>query len=84
MAGLAPSDEVLALNGLRVTALNWHEVFPAVARIHEPLTVLISRSGIVQEVEVVPAARPPGQVEIRRRKDSTSQQDNLRRGWLCE
>jgi predicted metalloprotease with PDZ domain len=83
-AGLAPSDEVLALNALRVTTGNWHDVFPAVARIDKPLTVLISRRGIVQEVEVIPGARPPGDVEIRPRDDSTPEQDTLRRGWLFE
>ncbi len=84
LAGLAPGDELLALNGLRVNLTNWSEVFGTVARRDEPLTVLVSRRGHVQEIQVLPESQPPGEVEIRPCQDSTPQQDGLRQGWLFE
>ena len=83
-AGLAPGDEVLALNGLRVNSRSWSDVFGAVARCDKPLTALVSRRGVVLEIQVVPAPQPPGEVRIQPRADSTPQQDALRRGWLFE
>ncbi|MHC4851949.1 MAG: M61 family metallopeptidase [Planctomycetota bacterium] len=83
-AGLAPDDEVLALNGLRVTPGSWTELFAAVARVDEPLTALVSRRGVVREIEVVPGAPPPGEVKIQPCEDSNARQDALRQGWLFD
>ena len=81
---MAPGDEVLALDGLRVTSASWSDVFSSVARIDTPLTVLVARRGRVHEVEVVPGPQPPGNVEIRVGADTTEEQDRLRQGWLFE
>jgi len=83
-AGLAPGDELLALNALRVNSASWSDVFGTVARCDKPLIALVSRRGVVQEIQVVPGSKPPGEVRIQPREDSTPQQDALRRGWLCE
>ena len=83
-AGLAPGDEVLALNGLRVKPGSWDDVFGAVARCGTALATLISRRGVVQEIQVVPGPQPPGDVTIQPSKNPTPQQQALRRGWLFE
>ncbi len=79
--GLAPGDEILALDGLRVTSSNWSEVSKAVIRPEQELTILISSRGIVQERRVVPAPARPD-LTIRPVGNRGSREKRLLQGWL--
>lgn len=81
VAGLAPGDEVLALNGLRVTATNWQALFGAVARPEEPLEVLVARRGVVRTMTAVPS-RGLGTVRLALDEAPSESQLAARKAWL--
>lgn len=57
-AGLQAGDEVLAIDALRVDSSRWQEVFQSLARINQPLQMLISRRGVVQTRAATPSNGP--------------------------
>lgn len=57
-AGLAPGDEVLALQDLRVDADRWSDVVQAIAVVGAPIEVLYSRRGRIGRLQVTPNASP--------------------------
>ena len=84
LAGLMPGDEVLALDGLRVTSASWSRVFDSVTAVQQPVEVLVSRRGRVLTVSTVPGPRPAASLSVDVREDSTPEQDRLRRAWLFD
>ena len=80
-AGLAPGDEVLALQGLRVTGGTWQSIYGAVARVAEPLDVLVARRGVVRTLQAVPTTGV-GTVGLAIREDATPPQHEARARWL--
>lgn len=80
-AGLHPGDEILALEGLRVTEAGFAGVFRAVARAGEPLDVLLARRGVVQTLRVVPAPTTAS-VALEVDRDAAPERAELRAGWL--
>jgi predicted metalloprotease with PDZ domain len=82
-AGIAPGDEILALNGLRTTAERWSDVFQCTASIGDPMAVLTSSRGCIRERQVTPVANPIGTLALELLAGATPEQLALRAGWLC-
>lgn len=80
-AGIAPGDEILAVQGLRVGAETWTEVVRAVARPDEPVTVLLSRRGVVSSCTIVPV-KSPGTLALALAEEATPDQVRARDRWL--
>lgn len=81
LAGIAPGDEVLALQGLRVTSGNWREVLTSAGRVGEPLAVLHSRRGVIAE-RVAQPTPSPGTIRLVPKADASAEQIAMRNGWL--
>ena len=81
LGGLAPGDEILALQGLRVDNDRWQDVFQAVAVVGEPLEVLFARRGVIVRRTVVPMASP-GAPWLELDGKASAEQVALRDGWL--
>ncbi|MBX3462671.1 MAG: M61 family metallopeptidase [Planctomycetes bacterium] len=80
-AGVAPGDEILAVQGLRVDAARWAEVWQAAARPDAILDVLVSRRGVITQL----VARPRtgrGTTSLQIDAEATSAQVRLRDAWL--
>jgi len=82
--GLAPGDEILALNGLRVTRATWPSVLENVWRPEDPLHLLISRRGVILERTISPDPNPTRSWAIERDPDADERALKLRQAWLCE
>ncbi len=80
-AGLAPGDEILAVNGLRVTNDTWADVFDAVAAIGKPLEVLFARRGVIERHQAVPDAGP-GTIALELDAEADARAVALREAWL--
>jgi predicted metalloprotease with PDZ domain len=82
-AGLHPADEILAVQGLRVSSGTWSDLWSATAKIRQPLAILFARRGIVCTCEVVPQAAP-GTIALELDEAATAEQRALLDGWLRE
>lgn len=80
-AGLQAGDEILAIDSLRVDSSRWQDVFQAVARVDQPLQVLISRRGVVQNRTATPA-KGPGTVALSVDEKANDEATALREAWL--
>jgi predicted metalloprotease with PDZ domain len=80
-AGLQAGDEILAIDSLRVDSSRWQEVFQAVARVDQPLQVLIARRGVVQTRTATPA-NGPGTVSLAIDDKANAEAAALREAWL--
>jgi predicted metalloprotease with PDZ domain len=80
-AGLAPGDEVLAVNQLRVTSETWSDVFQAVAAVGKPIECLLTRRGVVITRQVVPGSGP-GTISLELDGQADEWTLSLRDGWL--
>ena len=83
-AGIAPGDEILAIDGLRATSRKWSELWDSRARVGEPLRVLISSRGIVEERTLTPSPPVVGSVSLQKTDDVGDESLALRRAWLNE
>ncbi len=81
-AGLAPGDEVLALQNLRVDAGRWQEVVDATVTVGRSVEVLLARRGVVTKCTVTPA-RNPGTVSLEIEKNQDARKRALLDGWLA-
>lgn len=79
--GLAPGDELLAVQQLRIDASRWQEVWRAVARVGVEVELLLSRRGIVTRCRVRPQ---PGRgiTSLEVDPEATSSQQQARDAWL--
>lgn len=82
-AGLQAGDEILAVDSLRVDSSRWQDVFQAVARVDQPLQVLMSRRGVVQTRNATPA-KGPGTVALVVDEKADAEATALRASWLPE
>jgi predicted metalloprotease with PDZ domain len=82
-AGLSAQDEIIALDGVRISARTMSEILrqkkPA-----DAIRVLISRGNNIREVEVVLAKRQERSFSIRPIVNPTPLQSEILRGWLGE
>lgn len=83
-AGLAPGDEILAVNDLRVTKANWKTVLENLAPERGLLRFLLHRRGRVLSHELRPEASTITSVQILAQPEANERQVRLRRQWLCE
>lgn len=83
-AQLAPGDEVLAVNGLRVTRSTWPTVLQNLWRPGEQLELLLSRRGVILERTVTPEPETTQSWRIERSEDADADAIQLRQAWLCE
>ena len=80
-AGIAPADELLALRGLRVDANRWPDVWKAVAKVGEPIEILLARRGVIARCEVTP--RPgPGTLGFELDPDAAAEKRRACDDWL--
>ena len=79
--GVAPGDELLAIQQLRVTNGTWQTVLSSVGHIDRPLSLLVARRGVIQTLEVTPT---PGAGTARLTLDpaATPAQLPSRAAWL--
>jgi len=80
-AGIAPGDEVLAIQNLRVDAQRWQGVFEATAKVDQPVDVLLARRGVITHCIATPR-RNPGTVALEVDPAASAQQKKLLEGWL--
>jgi predicted metalloprotease with PDZ domain len=79
---IAPGDEVIALEGLRVTSDRWADIVRSVAIIGQPLRVLLATRGVIRERIVTPIEMPRLGVRITFDRDASERATSLRQGWL--
>ncbi len=83
-AGMAPGDELIAIQGIRITTGNFNSVLQAVAEIGKPLRAITATRGLLQEVSLVPAEHPFGVPILEFDPDATPTACALRSQWLGE
>ena len=81
-AGLSPGDEILALDGLRVSQEDWSEVVESVARADRALRVLVATRGLVEERSLIPTEPPIAKVSLQLMTDMGEGAARRRRDWL--
>jgi predicted metalloprotease with PDZ domain len=81
IGGLAPGDEVLALDGVRVTSESWQELLGALATVGAPLQVLVASRGLVGQRTVTPKAGR-GTAQVALDESASPSQAALRAAWL--
>jgi predicted metalloprotease with PDZ domain len=84
VAGLCPGDELIALEGLRVDPDGWQAVWDHVALADRPLSVLISRRGVIRTCQVTPIERHGHGPRITSIESPTESQLAHRESWLGE
>ena len=82
-AGLAPGDELLAFDGLRIKGGTWKNVLEQLWTPGKSVRVLLARRGKILEHTLTPVAAPES-LRLEIIPDATDAQKLLRRGWLCE
>lgn len=80
---LAPDDELLAIQGLRVKSSNWQTTLSAVARIDEPVEILVARRGRILGLQVTPQAGP-GTVKLQFLEGLSAAQQSASTAWVGE
>ncbi|MCC6785866.1 MAG: M61 family metallopeptidase [Planctomycetes bacterium] len=82
-AGLAPGDEILALDRLRVQAENFDAIWSFRAVEGQPVRVLVAREGALRDFEVVPErGKRGGKARIVAAAVADQAQLAQRRAWL--
>jgi predicted metalloprotease with PDZ domain len=82
-AGLHPGDEILAVAGLRADSGRWADVWSAVAKVGQPVELLLARRGVIERAVVTP--RPsPGTVALEVDPAAPEGARGLLGGWLPE
>ncbi len=81
-AGLNANDEILAINGYRVSddISNWIQSF----KVGEEITLTISRAGMLREINVKLVANPKHSFRIVKKAKATAKQKALYKAWLGE
>ena len=79
--GVAPGDELLAVQQLRVTSDSWQTVFAAVAEVGAPVELTVARRGVLRTLRVTPAANP-GRVQLVADEGASPAQLEARAAWL--
>jgi predicted metalloprotease with PDZ domain len=82
--GLSPDDEILALNGLRVTPATWVSILQNTWREGEVVRVLVSRRGRIVERSVTPVRAAIEKCRIERVPGANTERTRLRSSWLWE
>jgi len=80
-AGLAPDDEVLAANNLRVKAGDWQALLTAVGEVDQPMQLLVARRGVINTVAITPTGGT-GTATLKLLEDATDAQVAARDAWL--
>lgn len=81
--GLAPDDELLAVNNLRVKPGNWQTAFAAVANVGEPVDLLVARRGMIHTLRATPTTGP-GKVKLLVDDKATDEQRTAGVAWMGE
>ncbi len=80
-SGLYVNDEILAINGNRVSSDNVKDRMANVS-INEPADFLISRDGLIKTISVTPGSLPFDKYSIEKVEHPTLRQKQLFHGWL--
>ena len=81
-SGIAPGDELIAIQGMRITETNLNTVLQSVADIGRPLCAITATRGLLQEVSLVPVEHPFGVPAVEFDPDATPAACALRSKWL--
>jgi predicted metalloprotease with PDZ domain len=81
-AGIAPGDEIIALDGIRVTSERWADVLDSVAAPGRPLRLLTASRGLVRERTLTPLPAPRNAVRLVVKDDVAPAVERLRATWL--
>ena len=81
-SNIAPGDEVIALNGLRVTSGSWAEVAEATLTIGTSVRVLTASRGVITERSITPLPNPTGTIALELDPAASPEAVALRDGWL--
>lgn len=81
-AGIAPGDEVIALDGLRASSDRWTDLVRSVVAVGRPLRVLVATRGVVRERVVTPSEMPRMGVRLVPVREVDEATAKLREGWL--
>jgi predicted metalloprotease with PDZ domain len=81
VGGVAPGDELIAVQQLRVTSESWQTVFAAVAEVGAPVELTVARRGVLCTLEVTPAPNP-GRVRLVADEHASRAQVAAREAWL--
>jgi predicted metalloprotease with PDZ domain len=81
-SGIAPGDELIAIQGMRITETNLNTVLQSVADIGRPLRAITATRGLLQEVSLVPVEHPFGVPAVEFDPDATPAACALRSKWL--
>jgi predicted metalloprotease with PDZ domain len=82
ISGIAPGDELLGVDGLRVTAGNWQSVFGRVAKPNASISILLSRRGVLQVKHVDLVAGSGMDYSVVSIERATAEQLSERAKWL--
>jgi predicted metalloprotease with PDZ domain len=82
--GLAPGDEILALDGHRVTPATFAPTLEVLGKPGRPVSVLLARRARILERNVVLEAQPVGKPLLECAADATPAQRDLRERWLAQ
>ncbi|GAB4142281.1 MAG: PDZ domain-containing protein [Planctomycetota bacterium] len=82
-AGLAPGDEILALDGLRVLGENWGDLYRCLARVGRPIRILVSSHGRIAERSAVPSVSAVGTWKVALVESPTPEQIAFRERWFA-
>ena len=81
-SGIAPGDEVIALNGLRVTSGSWADVAEATLTVGTSVRVLTASRGVITERSITPVPNPTGSIALELDPAASPEAVALRDGWL--
>lgn len=81
-SGIAPGDEVLALEDLRATSDRWADLVRSVAVVGKPLRILVATRGVVRERVLTPIEMPKLGVRLALAREVAAPIEALRTGWL--
>lgn len=82
-AGVHPGDELLAVDSLRVDSGRWAETWGAVAKLDQPVELLLARRGVVMRLVATPQ-RSPGTATIEIDPSASEDARRLLASWLPE
>jgi len=81
-AGLSVRDELIALEGFRINEDRFEKRVGDLA-VGKPAKLLVSRAGMLREIEVTPGARPEIDIAIEAADKANAEEKSLCRQWLA-
>lgn len=81
-SGLNVNDEIIAVDGYRVSSVAEYDKVISLKKTGDKITVLVSRDGIIKSIELALVADSTGKFRIEADKNATAEQILIRKKWL--